>query len=351
MTDVPVSFLLNWHATSYHAPIFLAQAKGYFKDEGVSLAILEPNDPSDCAGLVGRGTIDMGVKAMVHTIAAKASGHGVTSVGCILDEPFTGLLYLEGGVDGKGNGITSDFRSLIGKRIGYVGHFGAVQVRELAEKYGMDPEKDFELIRVGMDVVGAITDGRIDAGVGIGAVNGVELEGWCTANGRPETDVKLIRIDELAELGCCCFCSLLVLANDDFLAKNPEKAAAVMRGIKRGADDIFANPKQAWLEICKFKKTFRTDLFAKIYERCFPFMSRDLRNVKRDWLKVSAYCHRIGVCDDDFKPNYTNEFIQWEQLPEPADPAANQVLMAKKQDEVRIRGGVLTATQPVAAAA
>lgn len=140
-------------------------------------------------------------------------------------QPFTGLLYLEGGVDGKGNGITNDFRSLKGKRIGYVGHFGAVQVRELAEKYGMDPEKDFELIRVGasflsrpfpsspfialilgspagMDVVGAIIDGRIDAGVGIGAVNGVELEAWCTANGRPESDVKLIRIDELAELGC-----------------------------------------------------------------------------------------------------------------------------------------------------
>lgn len=68
MTDVPVTFLLNWHATSYHAPIFLAQAKGYFKEEGVSVAILEPNDPSDCAGLVGRGVIDMGVKAMVHTI-------------------------------------------------------------------------------------------------------------------------------------------------------------------------------------------------------------------------------------------------------------------------------------------
>lgn len=97
----------------------------------------------------------------------------------------------------------------------------------------------------------------------------------------------------------------MVLANDEFRAKNPEKVAAVMRAIKRGADDIFANPKQAWLEVCKFKKTFRAELFGKIYERCFPFMSRDLRNVKRDWVKVSAYCHRIGVCDANFTPNYT----------------------------------------------
>jgi pyrimidine precursor biosynthesis enzyme len=34
------------HATPYHAPLYLAQSKGYFRDEGVKVAILEPNDPS-----------------------------------------------------------------------------------------------------------------------------------------------------------------------------------------------------------------------------------------------------------------------------------------------------------------
>jgi hypothetical protein len=36
------------HATPYHAPLYLAQAKGFFKDEGIKVAILEPNDPSVC---------------------------------------------------------------------------------------------------------------------------------------------------------------------------------------------------------------------------------------------------------------------------------------------------------------
>jgi len=86
MSSDTISFLLNWHATSYHAPLFLAQAKGYFQDEGVKVAILEPNDPSDVTELIGRGSADMGAKAMVHTIAAKARSYGVTSVGTLLDE-------------------------------------------------------------------------------------------------------------------------------------------------------------------------------------------------------------------------------------------------------------------------
>ncbi len=62
----------------------------------------------------------MGFKAMIHTLAAKARGFPVTSIGSLLDEPFTGVVYLKDG------GITTDFRSLKGKKIGYVGEFGKV---------------------------------------------------------------------------------------------------------------------------------------------------------------------------------------------------------------------------------
>lgn len=80
----------------------------------------------------------MGFKAMIHTLAvrvhclgsyghkyanliqAKARDFPVTSIGSLLDEPFTGIVYL------KNSGITEDFRSLKGKKIGYVGEFGKV---------------------------------------------------------------------------------------------------------------------------------------------------------------------------------------------------------------------------------
>lgn len=36
----------NRHATPYHAPVYLAQKLGYFADEDIKVALLEPNDPS-----------------------------------------------------------------------------------------------------------------------------------------------------------------------------------------------------------------------------------------------------------------------------------------------------------------
>jgi len=123
-----------------------------------------------------------------------------------------------------------------------------------------------------------------------------------------------------------------VIVNDAFLAANGAKVAAVMRALKRATDDMFADPAKAWVDLQRFKKQFRGDansLYSKMYERCFPFMSRDLKNVERDWAKVVKYCQRIGVCPDGFEANFTNEFVQWEHAAEPADPLANQVLLVR----------------------
>ena len=77
---------------------------------------------ADVTEIIGSGKVDLGFKAMIHTLAAKARGFPVTSIGSLLDEPFTGVVYL------KDSGITTDFRTLKGKKIGYVGEFAKVRV-------------------------------------------------------------------------------------------------------------------------------------------------------------------------------------------------------------------------------
>jgi pyrimidine precursor biosynthesis enzyme len=76
--------------------------------------------------------------------------------------------------------------------------------------YGMT-SSDYVAIRCGMNVSKAIIKGEIDAGIGLENVQMVELEEWLAGQGRPRDDVQMLRIDEIAKLGCCCFCTILYI--------------------------------------------------------------------------------------------------------------------------------------------
>ncbi|KAJ2955318.1 hypothetical protein NQZ79_g8656 [Umbelopsis isabellina] len=310
MSTDKITCLLNWHATPYHLPLFLAEKLNYFSDQGIKVAILEPNNPSDVTEIIGSGKVDLGCKAMIHTIAGKARGFPIKSIGTLLDEPFTGVVYLK-----SQSGITSDFQSLKGKRIGYVGEFGKIQLDELTRHYGMTPN-DYEAVRVGMNVTGAIIRGDIHAGIGLENVQMVELEEWSVQQGRARDDVQMLRIDELAELGCCCFCSILFIGNESFIAANPEKVRAFMAAVKQGADYMFAQPAEAYELFVEMKPHMDSQINRKIFQRSFRYMSHDMKNVQRDWDKVSKYCKRLEIVDDTFVQNQTNEFLTWDLTPE-----------------------------------
>ncbi len=274
----------------------------------------------------------MHTSLLANSAQAKARNFPVLSIGSLLDEPFTGVVYL------KSSGITPDFRTLKGKRIGYVGEFGKIQIDELTSHYGMSPS-DYTAVRCGMNVSKAIIEGTIDAGIGLENVQMVELEEWLAAQGRPKTDVQMLRIDELAELGCCCFCSVLYIGNEQFIAENPVNVRAFMRAVKRATDFVLEQPERAWAEYVDFKPVMGTPLNRKIFERSFAYFSRDLKNVKRDWEKVTKYGKRLGVLDGDFEPNYTNEFLAWPLDADSTDPCGDQKRMVELQKDVALAGG------------
>ena len=50
-----VSLMLDWFVNPNHGPIVIAQQRGYFKEQGLSVDIQEPADPSLPAKLVAAG--------------------------------------------------------------------------------------------------------------------------------------------------------------------------------------------------------------------------------------------------------------------------------------------------------
>lgn len=296
MIKTRTALLLNWHSNPYHAPIFAAQTAGFYEEEGIKLAILEPNDPSDVTELVGRGCVELGLKAMIHTIAARAKGFPVVSLGTLLNEPPTGLIAL------KSSGISS-FQDIVGKKIGYIGEFGKKIIDHLAALAGISASS-YETVRVGMHVTDAICQGKVDAGIGFINFQKVELEYLAG-------EAVLLRLDQLAGLGCCCFCSVQFIASEGFLEKDPEAASKFMRATQRGLALTVEDPEKALKMLMNAKPHLRNEMNRTIFFRTLPFFSRTLLNVERDWNKVYKFTKHLGIIEENFvlEDCYTDQYI------------------------------------------
>lgn len=290
-----VSLLLNWYTNPYHTPIVVAQKLGFYSQEDIKLAILEPSDPSDVTELVGLGAVDFGVKAMIHTVAAVAKGYPVTSIGTLLDEPPTGLIAL------KSSGIKT-FQDIVGKRVGYIGEFGKKIIDDLARLAGITPDS-YETIRIGMNVTDAICRGVIDTGIGFLNFQKVELE-------HLKGETVFLRIDQLAGLGCCCFCSVQFIVPEHTL-NNPSLIQRFLTATQRGAAFTTEHPEDAYELLCQAKPQLRSPMYHQIFMRTLPFFSRTLFNVDRDWNKVGRYARHLGIIDEHFNVSacYTNQFL------------------------------------------
>lgn len=290
-----VTLLLNWYANPYHAPIFIAKQLDFYAQENVQLAILEPSDPSDVTELVGLGAVDFGVKAMIHTLAARAKGYLVTSIGTLLDEPPTGLIAL------KSSGIHS-FEDIIGKRVGYIGEFGKKIIDDLATLAGIDPNS-YQTIRVGMNVTDAICRDIIDTGIGFINFQCIELE-------QKKGEVVFLRLDQLAGLGCCCFCSVQFIIPQQTL-QQPDLVQRFLKATQRGAAFTTENPGKAYEILCQAKPQLRTPTYEKIFIHTLPFFSRSLHNVERDWAKVGRYAQHLKITDKSFDlfQCFSNDFL------------------------------------------
>lgn len=129
-----------------------------------------------------------------------------------------------------------------------------------------------------------------------------------------------------------------------------------MAAVKKATDFVLTEPEKAYTEYVDMKPIMGTTLNRKIFERSFAYFSKDLQNVKRDWVgihkvspliittdtaqtKVTNYGKRLGVLAQGYEPNYTNDFLQWSLEGESKDPLGDQKRMASHQTAIAERGG------------
>lgn len=107
-------------------------------------------------------------------------------------------------------------------------------------------------------------NGEIYTSIGLKNMQFVELEECLASQNRSRDEVKILRIDELAQLGCCCFCSTLYIGNDAFISANKQKVCAFFRACKCATDFVHASLGKARDEFCAYKPVMNTPTNRKV---------------------------------------------------------------------------------------
>ncbi len=223
-----LTVLLDWFINPDHAPLFVAQERGYFRDRGLEVEFIAPSNPNDPPKLVAAGKADLAVSYQHQHQMQVDQGLPLVRVATLVATPLNSLVVL----------ADSDIKSigdLKGKTIGYsVGGFETVLLKVMLAKEGLSLE-DVRLINVNFSLSPSLFAGQADAV--IGAFRNFELNQMDIEN-RPG------RAFFVEEFGIPAYDELILVANQKSLS-NPALRAFI-DGLEAGVQYLVNHPDESW---------------------------------------------------------------------------------------------------------
>jgi len=235
-SDVPASstgglvkIRVGYIGLTCEAPIFTAVEKGFFKEEGVDVALVKC-DWANYKDVLALGGFDVTHHLVMYFLKPIEQGLDVKFTGGI----HRGCLRVQAPTNGKINSI-GDLR---GKRIGVPG-MGTppfIFANRVLGAHGIDASKEitwrvFPAGELGL----ALDKGEVDA-----VADSEPIGSLLMANGKVKNVADQATDAPYNSEYCCA-----VLANGKFLAQNPKAVAAATRALLKGAKWVETNPSAA----------------------------------------------------------------------------------------------------------
>ena len=226
------------------APIYAAEEKGYFKEAGLEVELVNFKGGSATVKALIGGSVDLCLCAADHVLRLTANGLP-TKILVGLDEHHSYALLA------KADAPYDSLASLKGKRLGITspGSLTDNTIRYEIGKAGLSADSDFQIIATGggAPMRAAIDTDQIEAGMLI------------------TTDA----IDMLSEPGkykvvedyrTMPYPSFDVLALQSWIDSNPDDAKALSKALVKAIDDLAADPEFAKQIIAKMYPNFSPEL-------------------------------------------------------------------------------------------
>ena len=234
--DNKVVFVLDWTPNTNHTGAFVAQAKGYFAEEGLSVDIIQPSEDGSAMMVAGgRAQFGVGFQDTIAPALINDEPIPVTAVAALIQHNTSGIISL------KKAGI--DTPKKLEDKI-YATWDSPVEhatIQKIMEQDGGDFSKLKLIPSTVYDVVTALNT-EIDCVWIYYAWDGVKLE----LSGYDTNYLDFRMIDDTFD-----YYTPILVANNDFLKNSPETAKKFLRAMRRGYEFAVENPEEAADILCK----------------------------------------------------------------------------------------------------
>ncbi|GAB4475759.1 MAG: ABC transporter substrate-binding protein [Anaerolineae bacterium] len=290
---IPVTLMLDWVPNTNHTGIFVAQQKGYFTEQGLDVAIIQPGEVYAEAA-VASGVADFGISFQEAVTLARAEDTPIVSVAAVIQSNTSGFAApAELGVE-----TPADFEGL---RYGSFGSpFEAPTLEVLMRCAGADFTQ-LEIVDTGFaDPLALLAEGQIDLAWIFYGWQGFQAE----QQGIPLDYVML------SDYFDCIpdYYTPVVITNEELLASRPEVGRAFMKALSQGYEFAIENPAEA----------------AAILLEAVPELDADLVNASQGWLspRYRGDAPRWGEQKLSIWQGYTDWMVENGILTEPIDVEA-----------------------------
>ncbi len=154
-----LTVLLDWFVNPDHAPLIIAQERGYFTAAGLEVELIAPADPNDPPKLVAAGQADIAVSYQPQLHLQVHEGLPLVRVGTLVATPLNSLVVLR-------DGPIAEIADLAGRKVGFsVGGFEEVLLGGMLDRHGLTLA-DLELVNVNFSLSPALVAEQVDAVIG-----------------------------------------------------------------------------------------------------------------------------------------------------------------------------------------
>ncbi len=273
-----ITMVLDWTPNTNHTGIYIAQEKGYFKEAGLDVSVIQPPD-NGATDLVASGGAEFGIDFQ-DTLAAAFSSDSplpVTAVAAILQHNTSGLISLKKkGIDSPGKLEGHSYAT-------WDSPIEQAVLKNVVEKDGGDFSR-VKLISTYVEDIVAALHADIESVWIYYGWDGVkcDMEGLST-NFLPFADMN----------PTFDYYSPVIIGNNDYMKKNPDTTKAFLSAVKKGYEYAAGNPSDAADILLKAVP----ELDEKLVQKSQEYLSKQYIADAAQWGEIDA--------------NRWNGFYQW----------------------------------------